>query len=81
MGTFIHFNVQSKLSPELLLTVLTEETLAVQDKFIGHHFFHWVDRSQAGRAHFTGRQLELWWYNRFSFRKLELCVKHLIVVM
>lgn len=55
----IYFSVQSKLSPELLLTVLTEETLAVQDKFIGHHFFHWVDRCEAGRAHFTGRQLEL----------------------
>lgn len=68
------------LSPELLLTVFTEETLVVQDKFIGHHFFHWVDGSQAGRTHFTGRQLELWWYNRFSFSKHGFCVKRLIEI-
>lgn len=43
------------VSPELLLTVFTAETVAVQDKFICQQFFHRIDGRQAGRAHFPFR--------------------------
>lgn len=43
------------VSPELLLTVFTAETVFVQNKFICQQFFHRIDGCQAGRAHFPFR--------------------------